>query len=236
MAWPSALIFFSVLRTTSTILGRSSLAASSANWRLDEHQAQRVLEHLHVGVTREVPLAHDVLHACDRRRVVADLVEDRAHVGRVALVQVASASAGSRPGPRGTTCAARPTAGCGGRAAASSSALGRVRSQTGHPCGHQLRVRQLLGPLKARDHDGVGVVGICCVDLRDGAGETLVVRGQRGSPSTRSAMMLRWISDVPPAIVPRTSAGTAPPTSRRATSGGPCWPGRGPRARAPRLP
>ena len=56
---------------------------------LEEDEAQGIFERLHLGIVREVALAHDRLHSRDRVRVVARLFEDLAELARVLLVEVA---------------------------------------------------------------------------------------------------------------------------------------------------
>src|SRR3954463_5191680 len=72
---------------------------------LEEHEAERVLERLHLGVLAEPALAHEILHPRDRAAVVADAREDLPDLARVLLVQIAPPAQVARPA--GGSAAAR---------------------------------------------------------------------------------------------------------------------------------
>ena len=92
--------------------------------RLEEHQAERVFERLHLGVGRELFLADDRLHALDGRVVVAGVGEDGAEIARVLLLErLAPAQVAGAPGRRRR--AAPSTAGSGDRAPRAATARSR---------------------------------------------------------------------------------------------------------------
>ena len=68
-------------------LGRIDPRGQIVQLGLDEHEAQGVLEHLHLRITAEVALADELLHAGDGRGVVADGFEDLRDLARVLVVQ-----------------------------------------------------------------------------------------------------------------------------------------------------
>ena len=134
--------------------------------RLEEHEAQRVFEHLHLGVVREVLLAHDRLHAADGRVVVASTREQLAQLARLVLLpclpplQVAGASGGRRRtghSPAPVVVPARRDPQC----------LRRAGPQVFDPLAHELGVQHFLRPGPCPDGHHVRIVAVTRVDRRD---------------------------------------------------------------------
>src|SRR5207237_6649564 len=122
-------------------------------------QAQRVFERLHLGVVREAFLAHDRLHAPDRRVVVAGRREQGTELASVLLLQqLAPAEVAGPTGRR--RCARHGPPAKVVTTRREQQWLARVRAEVLDPLGYQLGVDDLLRAGARSNGDDVRVVGV----------------------------------------------------------------------------
>src|SRR4051794_38107947 len=146
-------------------LGRVDARSELRQLVLDEDQAERILERLHLGVRRQLTLLHDVLDAVHHGFVVALGFEYLREVSSVLALEVSA--------PPEVPAATFGVAVTRNRPPSDVVAAGRqqerfagIRAQPAHPLRRQLGVPKFLV---------VRVIGIGRVDRRGGAVETRLV-------------------------------------------------------------
>ena len=161
--------------------------------RLEEHEAQRVFERLHLRVGREANLSDDGLDAADRAGVVPGRREQLAELAgmlllqRLAPLEVARAPGRCRRAGHGP--AAEVVA--PGR---EQEGLARVGPQALDPLGHERRVQHLLRTGARADRHDVRVVGVARVDRRDRAVEAIVITRRHRAGCYDAAVPFGWIT------------------------------------------